>query len=133
MRRALLIGREPPCSLGYTYVTEAPFDAIVIGSLPLSQALYLTDERILQALADGLPVVLYTPGLPPADKNRALAASLASGRRTMKNWGILFTDGAQKGIITAQEAKLLRQNGSLPPPGAKLTPLAREILYRDQP
>lgn len=131
MRKALLIGHEPPCSLGYTYVTEQPYEAVVIGSFTLSQALYLTDERILDALAQGLPVVLYTPGLPQADKNRALAASLASNRRTMKNWGILFTDGAQKGIITAQEARLMRQNGSLPPPGAKLTPLAREILYSE--
>lgn len=133
MRKALLIGNEPPCSLGYTYVTEKPYEGVVIGSLTLSQTLSLTDERVLEALAEGLPVVLYTPGLPQAEKNRALAASLAAGRRVMKNWGILFTDGAQKRIITAQEARLLRQNGNLPPTGAKLTPLAREILFSDQP
>ena len=133
MTRALLIGNEPGCSLGYTYVTEKPYEGVVIGSLSLSQTLSLTDERILEALAEGLPVVLYTPGLPQAAKNRALAASLSAGRRMMKNWGILFTDGAQKGIITAQDARLLRQKGILPPAGAKLTPLAREILFNDQP
>lgn len=128
MRKALLIGDAPPCALGYSYVTEAPYEAVVIGSLPISEVLCLREERVLCALAQGMPVVLYTPGLPQAEKNRALGASLAAGRRTMKNWGILFTDGAQKKIITAQDAKILRQNGHLPPPGATLTPLARDIL-----
>ena len=39
MSRALLVGQEPALPLGYTYVTEAPYEAVVIGSLPLSQAL----------------------------------------------------------------------------------------------
>lgn len=127
MNRALLIGQEPPCALGYNYVNQKPFDAVVIGSLPLSQALSLTDETILQALAEGTPVILYAPGLPDV-KNRALGASLAASRRQMKNWGIVFTDGAQKKLITAQEARLLRQSGKRPAPGAVLTPLAKEIL-----
>lgn len=128
MSRALLIGAEPPCPLGYAYVQEPPYEGVVIGSLPIAQALSLTDERVLSALAEGLPVILYTPGLPQGGKNRALGASLAAGRRQMKNWGILFTDGAQKRLITAQEARLLRQSGKTPAPGAVLTPLAREIL-----
>lgn len=128
MSRALLIGSEPAHLLGYTYVKEAPYDAVVIGSLPLSQALVLTDEQVLQALAEGLPVILYSPGLPQAGKNRALSASLAASRRQLKNWGIVFTDGAQKKLVTAQEARILRQNGKQAAPGAVLTPLAREIL-----
>lgn len=128
MSRALLVGSEPPCDLGYTYEKEPPFEAVVIGSLPISQALHLTDDRILQALAEGKSVVLYTPGLPQVPKNRALAASLASARREMKSWGILFTDGAQKRLITAQDARLMRQAGKRPGAGAVLTPLAREIL-----
>ncbi len=128
MSRALLVGSEPPCDLGYTYEKEPPFEAVVIGSLPLSQALHLSDDRILQALAEGKSVVLYTPGLPQVPKNRALSASLASARREMKSWGILFTDGAQKRLITAQEAKLMRQAGKRPGAGAVLTPLAKEIL-----
>lgn len=131
MRNALLIGKEPPCSLGYTYVKQGPYEAVVIGSLTLSQVLYFNDEAVLQALAQGLPVVLYTPGLPQAEKNRALAASLAAGRRNLKNWGIRFTDGGQKRLITAQEARLMRQNGILPAPGAVLTPLAKEVLEGD--
>ena len=128
MSRALLVGQEPALPLGYTYVTEAPYEAVVIGSLPLSQALRLTDERVLEFLAAGKPVVLYTPGLPTAPGNRALSAALAAGRREMKSWGIVFTDGAQKRLITAQEARALKSAGKNPGPGAVLTPLAREIF-----
>ena len=128
MTRALLVGTEPDRSLPYIYVQEPPFDAVVIGSLPMSQALRLTDDRILQALAEGKQVVLYTPGLPAAQGNRALSASLAASRREMKGWGIVFTDGAQRKLITAQEARSLKAAGKYPGPGAVLTPLAREIL-----
>lgn len=31
MTRALLIGKEPAAELGYDYVMEAPYDAVVIG------------------------------------------------------------------------------------------------------
>ncbi len=128
MRRALLLGTPPAAELGYTYVQEAPYDAVVIGSLTLSQTLRFGEEPALQALAQGLPVVLYTPGLPEAPRNRALAASLSSARRELKNWGILFTDGGQKRLITAQEARSMRTSGVRPAPGAVLTPLAKEIL-----
>ena len=57
MTRALLIGKEPDWALPYAYVTEPPFDGVVIGSLPLSQALRLSDERILQALAEQSRIV----------------------------------------------------------------------------
>ena len=126
--KALLIGSEPSCTLGYTYVKEAPYDAVVIGSLTLSQALCFSCEEALTALAEGKPVVLYTPGLPDAPRNRALAASLASKRRELKNWGIRFTDGAQKRLITAQEAREMQLQGRQPAAGAVLTPLAKEIF-----
>jgi hypothetical protein len=132
MNRALLIGKEPGHSLGYLYVTEEPYDAVVIGSLSLGQLLYFRQEIVLSALAEGLPVVLYTPGLPESPKNRALAASLASRKRELQNWGIVFTDGGQRRLITAREAKLMRQTGNRPGPGAVLTPLAREILEGTQ-
>ena len=132
MTRALLVGKEPDCALAYEYVREAPYEALVIGSLPLSQALRLSDDRILQALAEGKQVVLYTPGLPAAPGNRALSASLAASRREMKSWGIVFTDGAQRKLITAQEARSLKAAGKYPGSGAVLTPLAREILEEMQ-
>ena len=128
MIRALLIGREPAVDLGYQYVSEAPFDVVVIGSLSLGQMLRFGEERVLLALAEGKSVYLYTPGLPEAPKNRALAGSLTAAQRELKNWGVLFTDGGRKKLITAEEARLLRSTGRQPSPGAVLTPLAKEIL-----
>lgn len=125
--RALLIGREPETELGMEYVREAPYDAVVIGSLNLGQLVCFREERVLAALADGKPVYLYTPGLPQV-KNRALAGSLASAQRELKNWGVLFTDGGRKRLVTAEEARILRRTGRKPGPGAVLTPLAKEIL-----
>ena len=126
--RALLIGENPGCDLGYRYETEPPFDGVVIGSLTLGQALHCSLEPVLAALAEGKPVICYAPGFPQAPKNRALGAALASSRRTLKSWGVVFTDGNQKRLITAQEARALRQAGKNPAPGAVLTPLAKEIL-----
>jgi len=128
MTRALLIGKEPGMELGYRYVSEPPYDAVMIGSMTLCQLLRFGDERVLEALAEGKQVLLYTPGLPQAPKNRALAGSLTAAQRELKNWGILFTDGARKKLVTAEEARILRSTGRLPGPGAVLTPLAREIM-----
>lgn len=128
MTRALLIGREPGTELGYSYVTEPPYEAVVIGSLTLSQLLRFREERVLEALAEGKSVYLYTPGLPEAAKNRALSGSLTAAQRELKNWGVLFTDGGRKRLITAEEARILRSAGRQPSPGAVLTPLAKEIM-----
>lgn len=129
---AFLVGREPGCSLGYTYVTQPPYDAVVIGSLTLGQLLSFSGEEILGALAEGKPVLLYTPGLPQAAHNRALSAALTARQRELKNWGVRFTDGNAKKLITAREAERLRAAGQHPGPGAVLTPLAREILEETQ-
>lgn len=128
MTRALLLGREPGVELGYEYVTEAPYETVVIGSLTLSELIRFRDERVLGALAEGKPVYLYTPGLPEAPKNRALSGSLTAAQRELKNWGVLFTDGGRKKLITAEEARILRSSGQRPSPGAVLTPLAKEIM-----
>lgn len=128
MIRALLIGTEPVLELGYDYVREAPYEAVVIGSLSLSQLLQFREERVLEALASGKPVYLYTPGLPQAPKNRALSGSLTAAQRELKNWGVLFTDGGRKRLVTAEEARILRAAGRQPAPGAVLTPLAKEIM-----
>lgn len=128
MNRALLLGREPGTELGFQYVSEPPYDAVVIGSMTLSQLLRFREESVLAALAEGKPVYLYTPGLPEAPKNRALAGSLTAAQRELKNWGVLFTDGGRKKLVTAEEARLLRAAGRHPAPGAVLTPLAKEIM-----
>ena len=128
MSTALLIGKEPGTELGWQYVTAEPYDAVVIGSLTLAQLLRFREEAVLIALAEGKPVYLYTPGLPEAPKNRCLAGSLTAAQRELKNWGVLFTDGGRKKLITAEEARILRSTGRQVTPGAVLTPLAKEIL-----
>ena len=130
--KALLVGKEPGYSLGYTYGQEPPFDAVVIGSLTFGQLLSFSDERVLSALAEGKKVLLYTPGLPEAVGNRGLSAALAAKKRELKSWGVVFTDGAQRKVITAQQARELRLAGAAPGPGAVLTPLAKEILEGSQ-
>lgn len=128
MNRALLVGKEPAAALGYTYTDSAPYEAVVIGSLSLSQLLRFREETVLEALAEGKTVLLYTPGLPDAPKNRSLAASLAASQRELKNWGVIFTDGGRRRLITAEEARQLRRSGRNPEPGAVMTPLAKEIM-----
>lgn len=128
MSRALLIGAEPPAELGYHYVQEEPYDAVVIGSLSIAGLLRFAQEQVLSALAQGKTVLLYTPGLPESPKNRALAASLTAAQRELKNWGVIFTDGGRKRLVTAEEARTLRLQGRRPAAGAVMTPLAKEIL-----
>ena len=132
MSQAYLLGKEPPLPLGYQYTNTPPYDAVVIGSLTLSQLLCFQEEAVLSALSEGVPVFLYAPGLPQAPKNRALAASLTAAQRELKNWGVVFTDGGQKRLITAEEARELRRTGRKPGPGAIMTPLAKEILEESQ-
>ena len=124
---ALLIGREPSRDLGMRYVDREPYEAVVIGSLEPGQLLRFREEPVLRALGEGMPVYLYTPGLPTV-KNRALGASLASAQRELKNWGVLFTDGGTRRLVTAEEARAMKRSGRRPGPGAVLTPLAREIM-----
>ena len=132
MTRALLIGNPPPVELGFAYVTEGDYDAVVIGSLTLGQLLQFREERVLAALAEGKQVLLYTPGLPQAGKNRALAGSLTGAQRELKNWGVIFTDGGRKRLVTAEEARRMVRSGQLPAPNAVLTPLAKEIMENTQ-
>ena len=128
--RALLIG-DAPAALEYEYVDGPPYEVIVIGSLPIGTLLRFREERVLEALGEGKTVYLYTPGLPQV-KNRALGAALASAQRELKSWGVIFTDGGRRRLVTAEEARALRRTGRLPGPGAVLTPQAKEILEGKQ-
>lgn len=122
----LMVGSR--AGIGLLLCVGATYEAVVIGSLSLGQLLRFREERVLEALAQGKQVLLYTPGLPQVPRNRALAGSLASAQRELKNWGVLFTDGGRKRLVTAEEARRLRQRGERPGFDAVLTPLAKEIL-----
>ena len=49
--KALLVGKEPGTELGFQYVQEEPYDAVVIGSLEPGQLLRFREEAVLAALA----------------------------------------------------------------------------------
>ena len=124
-RQALLIGNPPAQDLGWSYVSEPPYSAVVIGSMTLGELLYFRQEEALLALAQGMPVYLYEGGLPaPSCKSRALAA-----RRELKAMGVAFVSGGAKpGFIAAAEARRLKAEGLAPPAGSLLSPLAKDIL-----
>lgn len=128
MKRGLLVGQMPPVDLGYCYPAEPPYDGVVIGSLTMGELLCFSKDEVFTALAEGKEVLLYAPGLPESSRNRALAASCATVKRQLKSWGVVFTDGCRRTLVTAQEARAMAASGSKPQPGAVLTPLAREIL-----
>ncbi len=96
----------------------------------LGELLCFCNEAVLQALAEGKPVVFYTPGLPKVTGNRGLRASLSARFRELKSWGAVFTDGESRRVITAEQAAVMVQQGEQPPVGAVLTPSAKEILGR---
>ena len=52
---ALLLGRAPEEDLGYRYVQEPPYEAVVMGSLTPGQLLCFREERVLEALLGALP------------------------------------------------------------------------------
>lgn len=129
---AFLIGKRPNVDLGYRYVTDVPYTAVVIGSLEPGELLCFRDERVFSALLEGLPVFLYTPGLPgKTGGNRGLQAAFTGALRQLQSWGVHLTDGKPKRrLISTQEAKALKAQGLPPPPNGILTPSAREILDR---
>ena len=126
---ALLVGNKPP--LMYEYVSAPPYDTVVVGSMGLGELLSFQNGAVLEALAEGKPVVFYTPGLPKVTGNRALSASLSARFRELKSWGAVFTDGESRRVITAEMARVMAGQGQRPPAGAVLTPLAKEILGRN--
>ena len=126
---ALLVGEKPP--LLYEYVSAPPYDAVVVGSMELGELLCFHNEAVLAALAEGKSVVFYTPGLPKVTGNRGLRASLSARFRELKGWGAVFTDGESRRVITAEQARVMLQQGQHLPAGAVLTPLAKEILGRN--
>ena len=59
--RAFLVGEEPPCSLGFTYVNTPPYEAVVLGSLSIGQMLSFSCEEALAALGAGFAYATHKP------------------------------------------------------------------------
>ncbi|MFR0732990.1 MAG: hypothetical protein ACLSHU_01155 [Oscillospiraceae bacterium] len=126
---ALLLGREPAEDLGYRYVSEPPFDAIVIGSLTPGQLLYFRDERVLEALLEGCPRLFVHPGLPGRrGKNRVLQARLNAAQRELKAWGVVFGMDLPTAASSLPGGPAAEGAGEKAPSRGSPHPLAREIL-----
>lgn len=131
---ALLLGRAPVRELGFHYVQEGDYAAIVIGSLTACQLLHQPDETVTQALLMGKPVYLCPEGLEYRQyshtSNRVLWSRLLAAERQLKQLGVQFLErnanGGNGKLLTADEVRRLLKEG-LPIEG-RLTPLARDIL-----
>ena len=130
---ALLIGEPPAVDLGYRYVHQGEYGAVVIGSLSAADLLHFHQEQVYRALLQGLPVYLVEAGLEHRKfvhcPNRVLWAKLLAAERQLQQLGIQFVGNRERQrLITADEARRLRQQGRTPPAGCRMTPLAQEIL-----
>lgn len=126
--RALLLGKAPPEDGGYLLVRQAPYEAVVLGLLSPGELLQMPTDSVCQALLEEKPVYLW-PQQPyrQAKTARLLCRELAAAEQHLKQLGV--RPMAQRGrLITAQDAQRLRRMGKEPPPGCRMTPLAREIM-----
>lgn len=127
---ALLLGAAPKEETGYRYVTQMPYEAVILGSLDARELLQFPDDRSLQALLEGKAVYLYEGGESwrqyEKTAPRELYAALLQARRRLLRLGVRPLRPAGAGIITAPELRRRLREG-LPVHG-RLTPLARDIL-----
>ncbi len=133
MPDALLLGEAPPIPLGFSYVTQMPYDAVVLGSARMSQLLRLDFPELLEALLRGVPVYGWLLGLEHrqlgAEYCPALYAKCLAQERELAEWGVIFLrDRPKPPLITALQAQRLLSEGRTPPSTARITPLARDIL-----
>ena len=131
---ALLIGRRPPEETGFSYVSEAPYTAVVIGSMDAWELLRFPDQEVLEALLEGKPVYYWEAGQDwkkySHSANRTLWSKLLSAQRQMQQWGAMPLGACSQKLLTAQEVRRRLSQG-LPVEG-RLTPLARDILEGKQ-
>ena len=129
-RTAYLIGRVPTRDLGWNYVTQGEFQAVVIGSLSAYELLQMPDAVCVEALLMGKPVFVCEEGLDyrrhAKTANRALYTRLLSAERQLKQLGVQFLRETQQKILTAEEVRRRLQSGERIE--GRLTPLARDVL-----
>lgn len=128
-RPALLVGRAPQQAPGWRFVTDGPYEAVILGSLTAAELLRFPDEGSAQALLEGKPVYYCPEGLDyrrhAKTANRTLWSALLAAERRLRALGV--QELAQKSaLVTAEEARRLLRAGQ--PVTGRLTPLARDVL-----
>jgi len=127
--RAFCVGTVPeqPCFLP---VTEPPWDMVVLCTLSPAELLAMPTDPVCRALLTGVPVYLMEEGLEhrklPPGPGRVLRTELMAKERRLRDMGVQLWGRAKGGLVTAADVRRLGKNGI--PDGARLTPLARDIL-----
>ena len=90
-RPALLVGRAPQAAAGWRFVTDGPYEAVILGSLTAAELLRFPDEASAQALLEGKPVYYCPEGLDyrrhAKTANRALWSALLAAERRLRALG----------------------------------------------
>lgn len=130
--RALCIGTLPEGNWEFLPVSEPPYEAVVLASLSPAELLAMPTDPVCRALMEGKPVWLREEGLEhrkyAGTNAKALYSLLLSKERQLRSLGVQsLGKGREKRLMTAQEVRHLMASGLPLPPGARLTPLARDI------
>ena len=126
--RALLLGLPPENYHKFNYVNKKPYEAIVLGVLPAGELLHMPNQAVCEALLEGMPVYLWHRQHHHTGSGaRLLRRELYAAEQHLRQLGVQIV-GREDRLITAESAKVLLQTGEQPPVGARLTPLARDIL-----
>lgn len=87
--RALLLGEPPPGHFGYTYVSEAPWEAMILGILPPGELLQMPTDPVCRALLTGTPVYLFRQQpYRKAKTARLLQKELAAAEERLIQFGV---------------------------------------------
>ena len=89
-RPALLVGRAPQAAAGWRFVTDGPYEAVILGSLTAAELLRFPDEASAQALLEGKPVYYCPEGLDyrrhAKTANRALWSAGGCAPSACRSW-----------------------------------------------
>ncbi len=131
--RALLIGSAPIGYDKYNYVNEKPYEAVVLGELSPGELLHMPSDAVCCALLEDIPVYLSPQQIHHRAKTaRALCRELYGAEQRLRLLGVRKLEEAGT-LVTADRARAMRRAGESPPPGCRLTPLARDILEGKAP
>lgn len=131
--RAYLIGTMPKVNDNFYYVNKKPYDAVVIGLLQPGQLLRMPSNTVCCALLQGKPVYFCAQqSWRSAGHAKALCRELSAAEQRLYKLGALPLEQSGK-LLTAQEARTMRQLGQKPEATRRMTPLARDILEGREP